>query len=170
MALDATVGGASADTYGTLVEAEAYFTARGDTAWTGDDADKEAALIKAAMYLDNVYRGRWKGQKATRDQALAWPRTWVIDVDGYSVPTAEIPAEIKNAQFQAALLFLSGTDLESAIERAVKSETIGELSVTYMDGAASQAQYPAITNWLGGLITGPVGVNGSFGSGAIVRS
>jgi len=37
MALDATIGGVSADTYGTLAEANAYFEARETGNWDGSD-------------------------------------------------------------------------------------------------------------------------------------
>jgi hypothetical protein len=170
MALDATVAGSSADTYGTLAEADAYFAARQSAAWGADDTVKAQALRKAATYLDGVYRGKWRGQRVDRDQARAWPRSYAIDSDGYSIEADIIPVELKNAQFEAAKLFAAGTDLEAPLERAVKSERVGELAVEYMDSAALQAQYPQITNWLGELINGGSTVNGSFGSGSLVRA
>lgn len=170
MALDATIGGASADTYGTVAEADAYFTARAIAAWTGTDAAKEAALRRAATYLDNVYRGRWKGQKVDREQARAWPRAWVVDTDGYSVEADTIPTVVKNAQFEAALLLLGGTTLEATIDRAVKQEQVGPLSITYMDGATLQAQYPQVTNWLSDLVTGGAGVRSSVQTVPVTRA
>ena len=171
MALDATVGGVSADTYGTLAEADAYFASRNHLDhWQGSDATKEASLRAAAMYLDNVYRGRWKGRRNTETQALAWPRSYVIDSDGYYIDANAIPVEIKRAQFHAACLILNNTDLEAPIERAVKSEQIGALGVTYMDGAAAMVQYPEVTNWLGDLVNGATGVNASVGTGMVIRS
>ena len=171
MALDATVGGTSSDTYGTLAEATAYFEARGEAAsWTGTDAVKEAALRKGATYLDNLYRSKWKGLRVNRDQARAWPRSYAIDSDGYSVIADTIPAEVKNAQFEAAKLVISGVTLEATIDRAVKSERIGELAVEYMDGASLEAQYPQITNWLRDLVNGSAGISASVGNGRIVRA
>ena len=168
MALDATVGSASADSYGTLAEAEAYFAAR-DGAWAGEDTAKEMALRKAASFLDNAYRGKWKGQKATGLQALAWPRGWVVDSDGYAVAADEIPVAIKNAQFEAAKLIASGTALETTIGRAVKSEKVGSLAVVYMDSAAMQEQHPQVTNWLSDLVTGNATFGASVGTGRVVR-
>jgi hypothetical protein len=171
MTLDATVGGTASDTYGTLAEADAYFDSRDHLDhWTGADAKKEASLRVAAMYLDNVYRGRWKGLKVNRDQARAWPRSYAIDSDGYSIEADVIPVELKRAQFHAACLILNNTDLEAPLERAVKSEQVGDLSVTYMDGAASAVQYPEVTNWLRDLVDGPVGVNATVGSGKVIRA
>jgi hypothetical protein len=170
MALDATVGGSAADTYGTLAEADAYFTARQSAAWGSSNAVKEYALIKAATFLDNVYRGRWKGLKANSTQARAWPRSGVQDVDGYAVSAEAIPQQVKNAQFEAAKLIAAGTEMEATIERAVKREQVGSLSVEYMDGATLQARYPQVTNYLSDLVVGGSAVNASFGNSQIVRS
>ncbi len=170
MTINATVGSADANSYGTLAEANAYFAVRQSANWDGSDAHKEMALIKAAQFLDNVYRGRWLGQKATQIQALAWPRGWVVDVDGYGLSAETIPKEVKYAQFEAAYLIANGTPLETTIDRAIKSEQIGPMAVTYMDGATLQAQYPQVTNWLNGLVKGGSSVNGSFGNARVTRS
>lgn len=170
MALDATIGGVASDTYGTLAESDAYFAARETGNWDGSDAHKEMALRKAATFLDNVYRGKWKGLRVNRNQARAWPRSYAIDSDGYSIESDIVPPELKYAQFEAAKLIAAGTSLEPTIDRAVKSESIGSLSVTYMDGASLQAQYPQVTNWLSDLVSGGSGVNGSMGNGRIVRA
>ena len=169
MALDATIGGTASDTYGTLAEADAYFAARETGNWNGSDGHKEMALRKAATFLNNVYRGKWKGQRLTRDQALDWPRAWVTDQDGYDVSHESIPRQVKWAQFEAAKLIANGTALETSLDRAVKQEQIGSLSVTYMDSASLQAQYPQVTNYLTGLILGGPNTFGSFGQSRTVR-
>jgi hypothetical protein len=168
MALDATIGGANADTYGTIAEADAYFTGRGNSTWTGTDAVKEAALRTAAAYLDNVYQGKWKGLRVNELQARSWPRVDVLDYDGFYVSSLIIPRQVKNAQFEAALLLLTGVALEGTINRAVKREKVDVIEVEYSDGAALTAQYPQITNWLNGLVIGGAG-NGGWGSSRIVR-
>ena len=170
MSLDVTIGGTASNSYGTLAEADAYFAARQSANWDGSDSHKEMALIKATQFLDNVYRGRWVGQRLTRNQALAWPRAWVIDVDGFDVASDAIPKQVKYAQFEAAYLIANGTSLETTIDRAAKSEQIGPLGVTYMDGATLQAQYPQVTNWLNGLVKGGSSVNGSFGNARVMRA
>lgn len=170
MALDATVGGVAADTYGTLVEADAYFDARESADWGASDSVKELALRKAATYLDNVYRGRWKGVKATSTQALAWPRAGVVDVEGYGIASNVVPQAIKRAQFEAAKLIAGGTELEATVGRTVSKEKIGPMEVTYAGGAALVDQYPQITNCLGDLVTGGGVVGGGFGSTTIMRA
>lgn len=170
MALDTTVGGASADSYGSLAEADAYFAARQTGNWDGSDASKEMALRKAVTYLDNVYRGAWKGLRAAQTQALAWPRYDVIDEDGFVLPVDEIPEVLKRAQFEAADLIAEGVNLEATIERPIKREKVGPLEVEYMDGAAAQAQYQAIHNYLRGLILRSPATNGGFGTGTVMRA
>lgn len=169
MALVATIGGEFSDTYGTLAEAGDYFLAR-DGAWEGTDEAKEMALRKAATYLDNAYKGRWKGYRVSATQARAWPRSGVIDTDGFSVASDAIPGALKNAQFEAAKLIASGVALETTIERAVKSEKVGSLAVVYSDGASLVAQYPQVTNWLADLVTGSATKGAAFGSVPVVRA
>jgi len=168
MALDATIGGANADTYGTVAEADAYFTSRGNAVWAGLTEVKEASLRMAATYLDNVYQGKWKGLRVNELQARSWPRVDVLDYDGFYVSSLIIPRQVKNAQFEAALLLLTGAVLEGTINRAVKREKVDVIEVEYSDGAALTAQYPQITNWLNGLVVGGAG-NGGWGSSRIVR-
>ena len=154
MALIATVGGSTSDTYGTLAEANAYFASRQSTGWTGSDTDKEMALRKAASYLDNKFRTRWKGVKVSLLQSLAWPRAGVKDSDGYLLPVDSIPQRVKNAQFEAANIILGGTELEATINPPVKTEKVGPIEVVYAAGASPVPTYPQINNWLSDLVTG----------------
>lgn len=100
--LDATVKGASADSYVTEVEYLDYALKRGWSVSTG----AEASLRTARLYLDNAYS--WRGLKQTDAQALPWPRTINEYVDGYAVPTDAIPQAIKDAQCEMAYLVASG--------------------------------------------------------------
>jgi hypothetical protein len=176
MALAVPPGANAADSYATVAEADAYFTARGVTTWTGTDANKENALRRATSYLDNQYGDLWRGARATREQALAWPRvdgsrdpwrpSWsypLIDADGFQIGTDEIPAKLKRACVEAALLALTGVTLEPRLERggAIKSisKGVGPLSksITYQDGAPTVDRHTAIEGLLRGLVTGTPG-------------
>lgn len=169
MALDTTIGGDVSDSYGSLAEADAYFAARQTGNWDGSDASKEMALRRAATYLDNVYRGKWKGVRTYQVQSLAWPRANVTDSDGYYVDHLSIPENLKRAQFEAAAIIAAGTNLEAAIERATKKEKVAVIEVEYMDGAALATQYPAISNYLTDLVLTGAGVNSSVGIGRVIR-
>lgn len=96
--IDATVGGASANSYETVAEAQAYFDTRLPlSGW--DDADSQDVLLIMATRVLNAlaqpmktlvagnppyYRVRpqWLGAPATTTQRLAWPRTGLLDLNG----------------------------------------------------------------------------------------
>jgi hypothetical protein len=104
MALTVTPGSATADSYVTLSGADSYHAALGNTAWTGTDASKEAALRRATAWVDGCYAGRWPGIPVyARLQALAWPRSYADDTDGNPVDPATIPPEVISATCEAAL-------------------------------------------------------------------
>ena len=107
MALVTTPGGATADSYATVAEADAYIAIRGfATAWPALEADKEK-LLKWAALLMNTWV--WLGSATTSTQALAWPRSSLYDPSGYALDENTIPAAIKNAQIEFAFQ-LKGSD------------------------------------------------------------
>lgn len=134
MALVTTLKAADADSYATLAEFQAYAASMGWTL-TATDAAQEAALRRATMYLDDTYT--WRGLRASKLQALAWPRTDVIDRDDYHVSAESIPARIKSAQCEAAFAILGGVDIMPQRQGAVISETVtaGPVSATTRKGA-----------------------------------
>lgn len=160
MAIDVTPGSATAVAYDTAANADAYFLARGITTWTGTEAAKEETLIRGADYLERTYLGEWIGLKATEDQSLAWPRTDAVDVDGYSYDVDEIPVSLKYANFEAALLVLTDTELEPVLERggSVKVEefeaAVVRTKTEYFSGAPSRSTFTSIDGLVSGLITG----------------
>lgn len=160
MAIQVTPGHADAVAYDTAANSDTYFSARGITTWTGDETAKEQALVRGADYLERKYADRWIGTKATSTQALAWPRLDVEDVDGYVISSSEIPRAVKYANFEAALLILTGTDLEPVLERAGavarKKTKAGpvETETEYAGGAPSRASVTSIDGLLAGLVTG----------------
>lgn len=135
MALDTAVGGASSDSYASVAEFDVYAAALGWTV-TATEAAKEAALRRGRVYLDSRYQ--WKGAKATREQALQWPRLEVYDEAGWYVDSDTIPKEIKDAQCELAYSEISGTSILPQKEGAKLSETVkaGPVGVTTNYGAA----------------------------------
>ena len=73
MALNATVGSASADSFVSVSDADAYIDTRLNvTAWTGASTpDKERALKSATRELNLL---AYLGTRVDTTQALAWPR------------------------------------------------------------------------------------------------
>jgi hypothetical protein len=154
-----------AESYISAADATTYHTARGNTLWTGTDAVKEAALRRAAAYLDGHYRKRWKGQKVyPLTQAMEWPRAGVKVVDEqiyYDVPPSfydseysgflaitTIPQRLKDAQCELALRALSG-DLAADATAGVKREKIDVIETEYFAGTApGQVAYPLVDQLL----------------------
>lgn len=193
MALNSTAGDPAAESYFTISEADTYFTARGVTGWTGAESVKEAAARKGTSYLENAYRSLWKGYRTEQAQALAWPRIGnggdsrfrfaadqsfavygVIDLDGFEIPTNAVPAQVKRAAMEAALLSLTGTTLEPTLERGgqIKSidKSVGPLrkAITYMDGASTVNRYTVIDGLLRGLVKNAPGAGS--GNVTLVRA
>lgn len=189
MSIDTTVGGASADSYGSLADFETYCTALGKTIASGtSDASKEVALRNGTVYLDRTYQDRWAGYRTNETQVLAWPRrsypgdsyytsggtfyTGIRDCDGFEVASDAIPKRIRDACFEAAYLSLTGTVLLPVLVRGgqVQSESVaaGPVSTdtTYAANAPTQDQRLAIEGLLRGLI---VGGPGRGSTGRIVR-
>lgn len=178
IAINATVGSASANSYLTLNDAQAIIDGLvedGDVAaWASATTDqKNRALYTATQRLD---RERFLGARVTDTQALQWPRTGVRKPDTYINTYAvgfpfrittdyytdtEIPEQIKYAQVVLAVYLNNNKDgmALSGLED-YKSVTIGSLSVTTA-GASSPASGadripPLYERYLTGLrISGP---------------
>lgn len=129
--IDATVGGASANSYITRAAATTYFDERLNSgAWTSAaDADKDRALIQATRRLDQE---NWQGVRVTTGQALDWPRYWATDEDGEEYAADAIPQPIKDATCELALRFLNDgttdTLADTGLEEFVQAK-IGPMEV-----------------------------------------
>lgn len=143
MALVTTPGAADADSYATLAEALAYNASRPfATDWVASgvtDGNREAALMQATSLLDLSFQ--WTGVPTDGVQALCWPRTGMLTLNGFPIPTDEIPARLKNAESELArqLLVADRTaDLDSETG-ALKSVGVGSVNVTFQDKSGSAA-------------------------------
>lgn len=147
-------GLSNATSYVSVADADAYATDRGDTTWAAlSTENKEIALIKATDYIDKNYT--WLGTKNTREQALQWPRTDVVDANGFDIPSDEVPIEVKNATIEAALISGAGNDLYEATQ-IVKKEKVDVLEVEYLENGyigSFQSKYPLIDDILKSLTT-----------------
>ena len=131
MSLDTIIGGATADSYATIIEADAYHVKFNNTSWaTLDTVSKEAALRVGVRYVDGY---QYSGQVATATQALQWPR---IDAyrNCYVLPYTTIPQGIKDAQCEAALRQSQGLLLTDLSAGSVTEETVGSITVKYANG------------------------------------
>lgn len=158
MPIDVTASSASAVAYISASDADAYFAARAIATWTGTDAAKEAALVRGADYLDRRYAGQWVGIRTLTAQSMAWPRTGVVDHDGLTVDHLTVPEVIRRANAEAALLILTGTDLEPVLAGGVKREKVKagpvETETEYLAGSAVRQTITAIDGLLAGYVRG----------------
>ena len=176
VSIDATAGGASANSYITLTEAntfvEAMISSSDVSKWTtGNDDSRNRALAAAAQRLD---RERFLGARATDTQALQWPRTGVRKPDTYVntfstgfpfrisedyFTDTEIPDQVKRAQIEMAVYLKNNVDgISLSGLEDFKNVKIGDLDVTPDKTGAVGADRvpPMFERYLTGLrISGP---------------
>lgn len=121
-----------ANSYVSIIEIRAYCEGRGIELPTAD-SDVEVMAVLAFDYLES-FRERYKGKPTTDNQRTAWPRTGV-EIDCYSLPSNEIPWQLKEAQCQATGEALE-VDLMPNSSAAVKREKVDVLEVEYQDSVA----------------------------------
>ena len=108
-----------------------YHSLRGYAAWTGLDADKVAAIIRATSRLATAYK--WQGSRTyKRVQGTFMPRTGLVDCEGNTIGSSEIFSEAEQACAELALLELvkpsSTTAATSTSSSAqVKKDKVGAL-------------------------------------------
>lgn len=165
-ALDATVAGASSDSYVTEIEYLDYARKRGWSVTTGQEANLRAATV----YLDTYYT--WLGLRVATDQALRWPRSNVGYIDGGYVSHTTIPQPIKDAQCEMAYLLSQGATpfatLEGGkVERKREKVDVIEEETVYSAGR-EMAAYPLIDRLVSEYAASKAGV--SAGSFELARS
>ena len=181
--IDATIGGATANSYLTVAAADTLTeTMLGTLAWATATTDsKTRALITATRGLDTL---GWIGSKATTPQALDWPRTGV-SCDGVDYDSTAIPAQILYATFDLANSLLTTPNLlltpptsSTALIPGIPNRTLSKikadvLELTFRPDVSASAQsivnpltvLPHLATTLGCLTTSTI----PGGSGRIVN-
>lgn len=132
---------ASPTFYGTVVEAEVYFSQRLSTdQWElALVSDRTAALQMATRAIDRL---NFSGDKADEDQELQFPR----DDD------TEVPEAIRIAAYECALKYLEGVDLdyEARDIGVLANSTSAGTRTTFQEGSVSEhlrAGIPSAEAW-----------------------
>lgn len=145
----------NANSYVTLAEVRDYADSRASTFPADDDA-AEAAIIRAADYLE-TFRGQYKGELvAPAFQSLQWPRTGVI-YEGYELPDDVIPPPLKKAQCELAIETANGLDLMPTGDgREVIRKKVDVLETEWAPGSGSAPPLvlPKVTGLLAPLLDG----------------
>lgn len=136
MPFDTTAGSATANSYASVAEADAYLAVRGDTStWTAlNTGQKESKLQWAAIYIDTL---TFKGTRSTSTQALQWPRIGVWDRDGFEVDG--IPQALKNAQAEMAFQLIANDWTQGLGPVSNETLSVGSISL----GPETHRPFPA---------------------------
>lgn len=149
--IDSTVGGASANSFVLLAEADSYMESRlNASTWDGAaEDDRNRSLAEATRYLSAV---GWQGRAASSTQALAWPRDWVVNPDDPNLnyfSSAAIPTRIKNATCELAFQFIKAgaTDVAALDPKVeIQRSQVDVLVTDYVSYGRRQglARYPSV--------------------------
>ncbi|KKL57286.1 hypothetical protein LCGC14_2236940 [marine sediment metagenome] len=159
VAIVATAGSATANSYITLAEAETYMEGRSNISlWTAaTDPTKNIALVESQRWLTNL---GWLGLRADTVQALAWPRQDVTDPDDPNrdvFDSDEVPQRIKDAQSELALEFIkAGTTDISAFDSSVEivEERVDVIATKYdRNRPTGTARYPTVMRYIRCLLS-----------------
>jgi hypothetical protein len=149
-------GRSDAESYASVADCDTYHSNRGNAAWTGDAAAKEAALREATAFLEDKYRGLWRGRRCHETQRLHWPRYGVVDQDGFTIDFDIVPIEVKDALCEAALRAIAGNltpDLDRGGE--IKRQKVDVIETEYKDNAPAGKTYQEIESKVSCLLTNP---------------
>lgn len=155
----ATAGSASANSFATVAEADAYLEARlNSSAWTGTEPKKQA-LVEATREISRL---AYQGYRVDETQALSWPRYLCPNPDGISTgsyyETTELPTRIVEATIELALEFLKAGTTDIAAKpgtRDIIEETVDVITTRYADPsqrAVGLAQFPRVTGLIEPLL------------------
>lgn len=115
----------NANSYCDLAFADAFHEMLGNTDWAGDDATKEAALIKATWSIDLLYGEYFQSIKSTQLQALQFPRLSFVDLNGQIQVDGAVPVELKRAVASHALKLMFG-EVEAVAQESTTSNVKGQ--------------------------------------------
>ena len=163
--INATLSSASANSYVTLAEADAYFeTVPSSTQWDNKQDDKKnRALIAATRWIDSFV---FFGDRCDHGQALKFPRN-NYQVDDVELACTAIPNNIKYAQYELARALANDTDAMTGnigTNGNIAEAKLGDLAVKY--NVASQGTgsvnnimdvYPWLQSYLGAYMIGGAG-------------
>jgi hypothetical protein len=136
MALIVEIGSVQANSYTSVVDADAYIATRlYTTNWPSSAtpegiAQKEKALIWAARIIDTHIK--WDGTRQYEYQARAWPRCNACDSDGWLIRIDTVPEQIKWAQVELAYELLSNDRITEPDTKGIKKIKIeGAIEVIF---------------------------------------
>lgn len=140
MALVTTPGAANANSYASVAEYKAYWASRPNstTPLAQTDPQIEALMQHACRVLDAAFD--WTGVAAVASmQALAWPRTGMLNRNGYAIASTVIPQALKDAQCELAgqMAATDRTADNDAEKQGITKVKAGSVEVSFRDPTVS---------------------------------
>lgn len=154
LVVESGAGLSNAESYISVADATTRHASLGNTAWAAlaDDTAREQALRRATAYMEQAYRLRWTGCRISVSQALSWPR-WNVFLEGFSVSSTIVPADIANACADLALKAAAG-ELNADLTRGVVRKKVGPLETEFDRYSPQSVRYPAINMALAPYLKG----------------
>lgn len=111
MAFKVEDGTGTGNSYCSVSDADAYHLLLGNDDWVGQNAEKEAALMRATSVIDMLYGPRMISHKLLTTQNLQYPKYSYYNNYLVLITAGSIPQALKNATAEAALLVMRGVEL-----------------------------------------------------------
>jgi hypothetical protein len=146
-------GLSAAESYISVAGADARMAGLGNTNWSDlTETEKEQALRRATVYMEQAYRADWLGTRLLREQSLSWPRYGAV-VDGWAIESTLVPTEVANACADLAFK-AAGGDLNEDVTRAIIREKVGPLETEYSAFSPQSVRYRSIDMALAPFLRG----------------
>lgn len=156
ISIDSTVGGASANSFVSLAEAQSFMDGRlNSTNWDAASTDsKNRALVEATREISVL---GFVGRRVATTQSLSWPR-WDApnpdDAQGWLYTSTEIPQRVKDATSELAFQFLNAgtSDIASLpSDSGIIEKTVDVLTTRWAEPynrPKGLRLYPRVWNYL----------------------
>lgn len=139
--IETGVGLSNSQSYASVETLKAYARARGETV-PSNPAECEALLLKAMDFMRGL---DYIGDRATRDQALDWPRYNVV-IENFPYNSTTLPRQVEQAQCALAIE-AQKTDLlpttPGNTSGPVIEKTVGPITLKYAN-AGRVSKVPAV--------------------------
>lgn len=118
-------------------------------------SDADMLVLRAMDYFETL---QFIGSKVSSAQSLQWPRTGAV-IDGFTVPSDEIPNEVKISIFELAYSQEQGIGLMNVEERKTKKEKADVVEVEYFESSSGQDYNVAVSVTLQKLLANQLGAS-----------
>lgn len=130
---DSTVSGASTNSYATVANFDDYADSMLFLDLNLSTEQKQKVLAMAFRIIESL---TFNGMKTVSTQKALFPRTGLIDKEGYSIDGSTIPQALKDAQCELALFLLDNEVRyfeEGEDNRVTESYSAGALTFRYRE-------------------------------------